>query len=273
MNITALIAEDEPLLAANLQAELVKLWPELHICASVVDGEAAVEQGLAIQPDVLFLDISMPGMTGIEAVQALAEDWPETGKPFPLIVFVTAYDKYALQAFERAAVDYLLKPVQPERLAQTCARLQAALKQRVQMPSVEPALETVMAQLRGLFNTGAHASANAASTAVPLRVIQAGAGNTITMVPVDDVLYFEAADKYVRVVTMGREHLIRISLRELHPQLDQQRFWQIHRGTIVRCDAVDCALRHESGKLTLTLKGHPDKLIVSRLYSHLFKGM
>ena len=105
MKITALIAEDEPLLAANMQAELAALWPELHICARVTDGEATVMQGLTLQPDVLFLDISMPGMTGIEAVQALAEEWPETGKPFPLIVFVTAYDKYALQAFERAAVD------------------------------------------------------------------------------------------------------------------------------------------------------------------------
>jgi DNA-binding LytR/AlgR family response regulator len=273
MNATALIAEDEPLLAANLQAELARLWPALQICANVNDGEAAVEQGLTLQPDVLFLDISMPGMTGIEAVQALAEDWPETGKLFPLIVFVTAYDKYALQAFERAAVDYLLKPVQPERLAQTCTRLQTVLGQRLQQHSIEPAFDTVINQLRGLINAGVLGQSGAAPIAAPLRVIQAGTGNAITMVPVKDVLYFEAADKYVRVVTAEREHLIRISLRKLHPQPDQQRFWQIHRSTIVRYDAIDSALRHESGKLTLSLKNHPDKLAVSRLYAHLFKGM
>jgi DNA-binding LytR/AlgR family response regulator len=273
MTITALIAEDEPLLAANMQAELAKLWPELHICARVTDGEAAVTQGLALQPDVLFLDISMPGMTGIEAVQALAEEWPETGKQFPLIVFVTAYDKYALQAFERAAVDYLLKPVEAGRLAQTCARLQDILKQRLRTSATQPALANMIDQLHGLISAGILGRPGAAPTTAPLRVIQAGTGNTITMVPINDVLYFEAADKYVRVVTADREHLIRISLRELHPQLDQQRFWQIHRSTIVRCDAIDSALRHESGKLTLTLNGHCDQLTVSRLYAHLFKGM
>jgi DNA-binding LytR/AlgR family response regulator len=270
MNATALIAEDEPLLTANLQAELARLWPELHICATAADGQSAVEHALALQPDVLFLDISMPGMTGIDAVQALAEDWQENGKPFPLIVFVTAYDHYALQAFERAAVDYLLKPVQTERLAQTCVRLQAAMKQRVQQPADPHVFDTLIGQLHKMLDTDAPSTA---TRPVPLRVIQAGAGNTIVMVTVDEVLYFEAADKYVRVVTATREHLIRASLRELHPQLDQQRFWQIHRGTIVRCDAIDSALRHESGKLTLTLKNHPDKLTVSRLYAHLFKGM
>lgn len=273
MNITALIAEDEPLLAANFQAELAKLWPALQICANVNDGQAAVEQGLTLQPDVLFLDISMPGMSGIEAVQTLVEDWPEAGKPFPLIVFVTAYDKYALQAFERAAVDYLLKPVQSERLAQTCVRLQTALKQRLQTRAGDPALGVVMEQLRGLLGAGVVTPSVIMPNAAPIHVIQAGTGNTISMVPIEDVLYFDAADKYVRVVTAEHEHLIRVSLRELHPQLDQRRFWQIHRSTIVRCDAIDSALRHESGKLTLTLKGHADKLTVSRLYAHLFKGM
>lgn len=272
MNATALIAEDEPLLAANLQTELARLWPELHIGAIAADGQTAVNQALALQPDVLFLDISMPGMTGIDAAQALAEDWPGEGKPFPLIVFVTAYDKYALQAFERAAVDYLLKPVQPERLAQTCMRLQNVLSQRAQITAPGPVFGTVIDQLRGLLDAGAFGVTTANSTA-PLRVIQAGTGNTISMVPVDSVLYFEAADKYVRVVTEAQEHLIRTSLRELHPRLDQQRFWQIHRGTIVRCDAIESAQRHDSGKLTLTLRNHHDKLIVSRLYAYLFKGM
>ncbi len=277
---TALIAEDEPLLAANLQAELARLWPELNIVASVGNGEAALQQGMALQPDVMFLDIRMPGMTGLEAAQALAEDWPDAtdttaGRaPFPLIVFVTAYDQYALQAFERAAFDYVLKPVQTERLAQTCGRLQAALKARSQSVadmSSAPALGAAIDQLRSLL-AGSSALASQCKAA-PLRVIQASVGAAIHMVPVDEVLYFEAADKYVRVITVEREHLIRLSLRELLPQLDTNRFWQVHRGTVVRSDAVASALRDEAGKVTLTLRGHHDKLAVSRLYSHLFKAL
>jgi DNA-binding LytR/AlgR family response regulator len=268
MKATALIAEDEPLLAAGLQAELAALWPELTIGARVGDGEAAVAQSLALRPDVLFLDIRMPGMTGLEAAQALAEDWPDEGKPFPLIVFITAYDKYAVEAFERAAVDYLIKPVQTERLAQSCARLQELLRRRAQPQAADAGLSAMAEQLRGMLGTGP-----AAPTAAPLRVIQAAVGNTIAMVPVDDVLYFEAADKYLRVVTAEREYLIRTPLRELEPQLDANRFWKIHRGTIVRCDAIAGVVRNEAGKLMLNLKGHPDKLAVSRLYAHLFKPM
>jgi DNA-binding LytR/AlgR family response regulator len=284
---TALIAEDEPLLAANLQTELARLWPELSIVATVGHGEAALEQGLKLQPDVMFLDIRMPGMTGLEAAQALAEDWPEATNatdttegtaPFPLIVFVTAYDQYALQAFERAAFDYVLKPVQSERLAQTCGRLQTALKarsQRMAEPTTEPtnapALSAAIDQLRSLLEGSSGLSAR--PKAAPLRVIQASVGAAIHMVPVDDVLYFEAADKYVRVVTAQHEHPIRLSLRELLPQLDTNRFWQIHRGTVVRSDAVVSALRDEAGKVTLTLRGHKDKLSVSRLYAHLFKAL
>jgi len=279
---TALIAEDEPLLAANLQAELQCLWPELQIVASVGHGEAAVQQALALAPDLLFLDIRMPGMTGLEAAQAIAEDWPDdlangASKTFPLIVFISAYDKYALQAFERAAVDYVLKPALPERLAQTCARLQAALAQRAQPQSHPgmPSLDHVMQQLRGLVAQGGVGTAAGAIPAQQgtLKVIRAGVGNAIHMVPVDEVLYFEAADKYVRVITAEREHLIRTSLRELQPQLDANRFWQIHRGTIVRCDAIGTALRDEAGKIRLTLRDHADKLSVSRMYAHLFKAM
>jgi DNA-binding LytR/AlgR family response regulator len=274
---TALIAEDEPLLAANLQAELARLWPELSIVAGVGDGEAALQQGLKLQPDVMFLDIRMPGMTGLEAAQALAEDWPDAAAgtaPFPLIVFVTAYDQYALQAFERAAFDYVLKPVQTERLAQTCGRLQAALNSRSQSatePSNAPALGAAIDQLRSLLS-GQNGLA-LEPKAAPLRVIQASVGAAIHMVPVDDVLYFEAADKYVRVITSEREHLIRLSLRELLPQLDTDRFWQIHRGTVVRSDAIASAMRDEAGKVTLTLRDHKDKLQVSRLYAHLFKAL
>jgi len=269
---TALIAEDEPLLAQALKAELARLWPALQIVAEAGDGEQALQQALALQPDICFFDIRMPGMDGLEAAQALAEDWPD-GTPFPLIVFVTAYDQYALQAFDQAAVDYVLKPVQPERLAQTCARLEAALRAR-SGPQAATGIDAVMEQLRGLVAADA-AGGRAAATAPGgrLRIIQAGVGNLIHMVPVDEVLYFEAADKYVRVVTAEREHLVRISLKELQPQLDPQRFWQIHRSTIVRCDAITSALRDESGKLTLALRGHVDKLTVSRMYAHLFRGM
>jgi DNA-binding LytR/AlgR family response regulator len=262
MNATALIAEDEPMLAANLQAELALAWPQLTIVANVRHGAAALEQALALQPDLLFLDIRMPGMSGLDAAQALADDWPAHGKPFPLLVFVPAYDQYAVQAFERAAIDYVLKPLLPERLRQTCARLQAALGQRA------PALDAVVVQLRALLGNAAPAPA-----AALLRVLQVSSGNAITMVPIDEVIYFEVADKYMRVITATREHLIRTSLRELQVQLDPQRFWQIHRGTIVRCDAIASAQRDEAGKLTVLLRGHPDRLAVSRLYAPLFKGM
>jgi len=275
MNATALIAEDEPLLAANLQAELARAWPELRIVANVGHGAAAVEQALALRPDLVFLDIRMPGMTGLEAAQALAEDWPiETGTPLPLIVFVTAYDQYALQAFEHAAVDYVLKPVQPERLAQTCARAQAALKARREPATAgaPAAIEATLSQLRSLL--GAPGGLAASAAALPLlTVIQASVGAAIHMVPVADVLYFEAADKYVRVITAEREYLIRTALRELLPQLDAQRFWQVHRGTVVRADAIATAVRDESGKVHLTLRGSKDKLVASRLYAPLFKAM
>lgn len=281
MHASALIAEDEPLLAANLQAELASLWPGLHILASVGHGAAAVERALALHPEVLFLDIRMPGMSGLEAAEALAEDWPDApgAAPFPLLVFVTAYDQYALQAFERAAVDYVLKPVQPARLAQTCQRLQAALASRRQASLPAPqVLAAAIGQLQGLLGmpggvTGLPTPGHGAPPPAPLRVIQAAVGNTVHMVPVDEVIYFEAADKYVRVVTAEREHLIRLSLRELQPQLDAQRFWQVHRGTLVRADAIASAVRDEAGRWRLSLKGHRDTLQVSRMHAHLFKGL
>ena len=286
---TALIAEDEPLLAANLQAELARLWPELRIDSVVGHGEAALQQGLALQPDVMFLDIRMPGMTGLEAAQALAEDWPEAAqgnKAFPLIVFVTAYDQYALQAFERAAFDYVLKPVQADRLAQTCTRLKAALSTRSQTAETKTGgadFGAAVEQLRSLLrNVNPNTGFAPQPKAAPLRVIQATVGSVIHMVPIDEVLYFEAADKYVRVVVATaastaqapqRELLIRLSLRELLPQLDPDRFWQIHRGTVVRAEAISSAARDEAGKVSLTLRGHKDTLAVSRLYAHLFKAL
>ena len=266
---TGLIAEDEPLLAAALQRELARLWPELRIVATVGDGSAALEQALALRPELLFLDIRMPGLSGLEAAETIAEEWPE-GEPLPLIVFVTAYDRYAVQAFERAAVDYLLKPVEPARLAQTCERAQAALRARAGTagPAREAgaaASDETLERLRRLL-AGAPARPR-------LEVIQAGDGQTIRLVPVAEVLYFEAADKYVRVVTATREHLIRLSLRELLPQLDDARFWQVHRGTVVRADAIDVVRRDEAGRLSLTLRGRPERLVVSRLHAPRFKAL
>jgi DNA-binding LytR/AlgR family response regulator len=261
---TALIAEDEPLLAASLQADLIALWPQLRIAATVGNGASAVSSALALAPDICFFDIRMPAMSGLEAAQALAEDWPADASAFPLIVFVTAYDQYALQAFEAQAVDYVVKPVERGRLAACVARLQARLAERMLPGEV---LRRSVDQMRALLG-----SAAPAVSSPRLEVVQAQIGAVVHMVPVAEVLYFEAADKYVRVVTAEREHLIRLSLKELLPQLDPATFWQVHRGTIVRASAIASALREESGKVTLTLRGHADKLTASRLYAHLFRG-
>ncbi len=266
MTITALIAEDEPLLAEGLKQDLAALWPQLQIVASVGNGASAVERTLALRPQLCFFDIRMPGMTGLEAAQALAEDWPGDA-PFPLIVFVTAFDQYALQAFDAQAVDYVVKPVQRDRLAACVARLQERLAARA--PAAE-ALQRSVEQLRALLETPV------GSTALPttsrLEVVQAQVGQIVHLVPIDDVIYFEAADKYVRVITADKEHLIRLSLKELLPQLDPQRFWQVHRGTVVQARCIAQARREESGKVTLFLRGRPETLTASRLYAHLFKG-
>jgi DNA-binding LytR/AlgR family response regulator len=262
MNATALIAEDEPLLAQALQAELRRAWPQLQVVATVGDGASAVRGALEHQPDVLLFDIRMPGQGGIEAAIELADEWPQ-GKSFPALVFVTAYDQYAVQAFEAQAVDYVLKPVQPARLAKTVAKVQDLLARRQMDPG---GMDAAMAQLRQLLSAGAQ-------TQPQLKVIQASVGTSIRMVPVEEVLYFEAADKYVRVLTADHEYLIRTPLKELVPQLDAQVFWQVHRGTVVRADAIEAVHRDEAGKLHLQLRGRKEKLPVSRLYAHLFKAM
>lgn len=262
----ALIAEDEPLLAEYLSAELRTLWPTLEIEAVVGDGASAVREALSRRPDVCFLDIRMPGLGGLDAAEALLEDWPDDAT-FPLVVFVTAYDQYAVQAFEREAVDYLLKPVDTPRLARCVERLQGLLAARRTAP---PALLQAVDQLRGLLGAS-RPSLPAVSSR--LEVIQAQAGPVIHLVPVDEVIYFEAADKYVRVITATREHLIRTALRELLPQLDPQRFWQVHRGTVVQARCIATARRDESGKVFLTLAGRPETITVSRLYAHRFRGM
>jgi DNA-binding LytR/AlgR family response regulator len=265
MNPSAVIAEDEPLLAQALQAELALAWPELKVAASVGDGAAAVRAALQHCPDVLFFDIRMPGLGGLEAAAELADAWPQD-TPFPALVFVTAYDQYAVQAFEAQAIDYVLKPVQAARLQKTVAKLRDALARR---GAGNTGLDAALGQLRSLLG-----SAGGPATPQPLlKVIQAGVGTSIRMVPVDEVLYFEAADKYVRVVCAGSESLIRTPLKELLPQLDAQLFWQVHRGTVVRATAIESVQRDEAGKLHLALHGRRDRLPVSRLYAHRFRAM
>ncbi|MES2952629.1 MAG: LytTR family DNA-binding domain-containing protein [Pseudomonadota bacterium] len=271
---TALIAEDEHLLAQALQSELARAWPALKIVATVGDGASAVRQAMALQPDVLFFDIRMPGMSGLEAATELAEQWPTSGpqaRVFPQLVFVTAYDQYAVQAFEAQAVDYLLKPVQAARLQKTVEKLQLALEKPAQA-AID--FEATLGQLRGLLASPTAAPpATPAAPAVPLSVIQASVGNAIRMVPVTDVLCFEAADKYVRVLTAEREYLIRTPLKDLQEQIDTQVFWQIHRGTIVRALAIDAVTRDEAGKTFLNVRGLKEKFVVSKLYAHLFRAM
>lgn len=262
---TALIAEDEPLLANALRQALARCWPELPAPPLAANGNQALDQALALLPDVLFLDIKMPGRSGLEVAGELAEEWPAT-HPFPLIVFVTAYDDYALQAFERAAIDYLLKPVSQERLTVTVARLQTLLAQRA-ASSQESHLERALAQLRTLATPAPQ------ETPPRLDYIRAAVGNKIKLIPVEEVLYFEATDKYVNVVSADGEALIRTSLRDLIPQLDPRQFWQIHRGTVVQVRQIQAAVREENGKLFVTLHGRPEKLAVSRLFAHLFKQM
>ena len=262
-SITALIAEDEPLLAAALRAELARAWPELRIAAQVGDGASAVRQALALRPEVLFLDIRMPGMTGLEAAAELAEEWPDD-HPFPSLVFVTAYDQYAVQAFEAQAADYVLKPVVPERLARTVQRVQARLGEQASPVPLAGADDATFERLRALL---------AAPAAPALKVIQAGVGSTIRLVPVDEVLVFEAADKYVRVLTGEAELLIRTPLKDLLPQLDGSVFWQVHRGTVVRATAVRTVHRDEAGKLSLEVAGLMERVPVSRLYAGRFRAM
>jgi len=272
---TALIAEDEPLLAQALRAELAAAWPELQVLAIVGDGRRAVREALSRLPQVLFFDIRMPGLDGLGAAAELADAWPIDEAPIPQLVFVTAYDEYAARAFDAQALDYVLKPVQPERLRRTVARLQHALDAR-NAPVVPPddALASTLAQWRKLLAAG---DGVAASAAPPLEFIAASepsaSGNTIRMVPIDDVLYFEAADKYVRVFTAAHEYLIRTPLKQLLPQLDARVFWQVHRAVVVRSHAIESVHRDDEGKRHLTLRGRTEKLPVSRLYGHLFRAM
>lgn len=277
MNPTALIAEDEPLLAQALKAELAVAWPELQIVATAGDGRSAVREALRLLPQVLFFDIRMPGLDGLGAAAELADCWPTDEAPMPQLVFVTAYDEYATRAFDAQAIDYVLKPLHPERLRKTVSRLQQALSARQPEPTpalADAALEQTLAQWRQVL-TAASAGTAATAAPAPLRMIAASdaGGSTVRMVPIDEVLYFEAADKYLRVLTATHEYLIRTPLKQLLPQLNADTFWQVHRAVVVRSAAIESVHRDEAGKLHLMLRGRAEKIPVSRLYAHLFRAM
>ncbi|WP_341678178.1 LytTR family DNA-binding domain-containing protein [Niveibacterium sp. SC-1] len=250
----ALVADDEPLLAAELVDLLQAAWPELELLPIAPDGPSALAALEAQQPDFAFLDIRMPGLTGLE-VAARLESLPRA----PQLVFVTAYDQYALEAFERAAVDYVLKPATAERIARCVARL----KQRVAAPAPQPDIAGLLAAL---------AQQQAPRTA-PLRWIRAAVGDTVRLIPIDEVIYFGATDKYVAVFTAEGESLIRVPLKDLVPQLDPAHFAQVHRGTVVNLRHVESVTPDGRGHLDLRLRGRPETLTVSRSYTHLFRQM
>ena len=263
-----LIADDEPLLAQALAREIESLWPQARVASIVHDGTAALAAIVDHAPDVAFLDVRMPGLTGLEVAQAVAEDWPD-GTPVPLIVFVTAFGQFALDAFERAAVDYVVKPVRPERLALTIARLRARLAERLEGDS-----SAALAQRIGrLLASTQGADGARASTQPPLRTIRAGVGQTVKLIPIEQVVLLQAADKYVEVISSEGHALIRQSLRELMTRLDPERFIQIHRGTVVNLDHVESAHRDEQGRVTLRLRGRDERPAVSRVYAELFRAM
>jgi len=265
MNPLILVVEDEPVLASRLAQQLKACWPEVDLLPVADNGAAAIALALAHQPRVIFLDIHMPACSGLDAAEAIIEEWPE-GQPLPQLVFVTAYGQYALQAFEHAAVDYLLKPVSAERLGKTVQRL----RQRLALLDGERGA----AEGEALGSEIQRLAANMQPAAMArLSVINAAVGHVTHLIPVQDVLYFEAAEKYLRVVTRQREALIRMTLRELLARVDPEQFWQVHRSLVVQARHISHVERTEEGRLFLGLHEHPARLAVSRLFAHRFKAM
>jgi DNA-binding LytR/AlgR family response regulator len=273
---TALIADDEPHLAAYLRELLAKAWPALSVVAVARNGVEAAERIAAIEPDLAFLDIKMPGLTGLEVAQGIE------GRT--RVVFVTAYDEFAVAAFEQQALDYLLKPVTAVRLARTVERLQRELA----AAAAAGANGTANANASGEGSTGSAPAAAADDArlaavlrqllAVPpaaarLRYVRASHGDITQQIDLADVLFFRADDKYTCVQTADAEHLIRTPIGELLGQLDPARFVQVHRSTIVNLDHLATTRRDEASRLFLRLRGHAGELPVSRAYVHLFKAM
>ena len=271
MNPRALIADDEPLMREQLRARLAEAWSELEIVGEARNGIEAVEQTAALLPDLVFLDIRMPGMSGIEAARQIAALARGDGASVPEIVFVTAYDEYAIEAFEQGVVDYVLKPADRDRLRITVERIRKRLALRASAVDSAPsagsrqALQALLERLQGRLDGG--------QTPGYLKWIQATVGAQIQMIPVEDVLFFISDEKYTRVQTAQQEALIRKPIKELVTELDPRQFWQIHRSTLVNARAIAGVSRDFRGRQQVSVKGRPEKLEVSRSYAHLFKGM
>ena len=246
---TALIAEDEPLMRERLKERLAEAWPELEIVAEAADGDEALAAFDAHRPELAFLDIRMPGRTGLDVAAAIGADCH--------VVFITAYDQYALAAFDAGAVDYLLKPVDAERLAVTVDRV------RRKMAAAPADMSALIADLRLAMR----------GEGTRLKWIKAAVGKQVRLIAVDDVVYFQSDTKYTRVVLAHSEALIRTPLKNLIGSLDPDRFWQIHRGTIVNVDAVAGVQREDAERQFVLLKERPERLAVSRQFFHLFRQM
>jgi DNA-binding LytR/AlgR family response regulator len=257
---SALIADDEELPRAELRRMLQVAWPELRVVAECEHGPAAVEALAECDPDVAFLDIRMPGLSGLDVALAASRRCHA--------VFTTAYDSYAVEAFNAGAVDYLLKPVQADRLATTVARL----RERLQMAAAAPDLDRLVERLSGQLQQRA-ADGSAGGGPPRLRWVSASVGDTIKMFGVDEILFFQSDEKYTRVVTASDEAHVRKPLKEISEGLDPDAFWQVHRGVVVRAQAIARAQRDDTGRITLHLKQHPEKLSVSQAYAWRFRPM
>ncbi len=257
MNIRAVIAEDEPILRAQLKAKLGKVWPELEIVADVGDGEAALESIDEHRPELAFLDIQMPEMTGVEVARSIAAN-PALKCH---VVFVTAFEQYAVEAFQTGVADYLLKPYSEERLTLTVDRL----KERLALQPAPPAqdLQALVSQL----------SAQLRPQTEQLKWIKASVGNHLRLIPIEEVLFFQSDEKYTLVATREQDALIRTPIKELLEGVDASKFWQIHRSTIVNASAIESVTRDIRGQASVRVKGRKESLSVSRPFSHLFKQM
>lgn len=268
MNASAVIADDEPLMREQLRARLRDVWPELEIVGEARNGIEAVERTAAVWPDLVFLDIRMPGKNGVEAAREIAALEPPEGRPLPEIVFVTAFDQYAIEAFEQGVVDYVLKPAERERLRVTVERIRRRLAGRdgaAEGADAQQALRELLERLQRQMAGG--------GAPQYLKWIQATVGQQIQMIPVEEILFFVSDEKYTRVQTGQQEALIRKPIKELVAELDPSQFWQVHRSTLVNARAIAGVSRDFRGRHLVHIKGRPDKLEVSRSYTHLFKGM
>jgi DNA-binding LytR/AlgR family response regulator len=262
----AVLADDERLMREQLRARLAEVWPELQIVAEARNGLEAVELVAQHKPDIVFLDIRMPGLTGVEAARQIAQMELGADELLPEVVFITAYDQYAVEAFEQGVADYVLKPAERERLQVTVDRIRKRLAARGTPDEVgAPPLQQLLHQLAARMNPG--------GAPQYLQWIQASVGQAIQMIPVDDVLFFISDEKYTRVQTPTVEALIRKPIKELVDELDPKIFWQIHRSTLVNVKAIASVTRDFRGRQIVLVHGHPEKLEVSRSYTGLFKGM